>query len=142
MKRGILILALLLVGACAPAQKEVQTSPVQAEQVKEELLGLNVPIYPDFKLIPDKSFIYESGNIKVGRLVFRGRASIKDIVSFYKDALPQKGWEPLSITIYGNSAEMTFTTPDQILQIKAKKGFSETELVIQVGPKGELTKED
>jgi hypothetical protein len=140
MRRGVFLLLLFLAGACAPvSQQSVKTSPVQEEQVKEELLGENVPVYPGFKLIPEKSFIYESGNVKVGRLVFKGRAPIKEIVSYYKETLPEKGWEPLTITIYGNSAELTFTTPEKVLQIQVLKGFSETEIVLSLGPKGELT---
>ena len=138
MRRGIFLLLLFLAGACAPiSQQNVKTSPIQEEQVKEELLDENVPVYPGFKLIPEKSFIYESGNIRVGRLVFRGRAPIKEVVSYYKETLPKNGWEPLTITVYGNSAELTFTTPDKVLQIRVLKGFSETEIVLSLGPRGE-----
>jgi hypothetical protein len=140
MRKGMLLLLALLLGSCAQStQGNVKTAPVQEEQVKEEILGGNVPVYPGFKLIPSKSFIYESGSLKVGRLVFSGKAQIKNLVSYYKAVLPEKGWEPLSITINGNSAQLTFTSPDQVLQIEASKGFSETMLIIQIGPKGELT---
>jgi len=140
MKKGILLLLALTFVSCAQTtQSNVKTAPVQEEQVKEEILGANVPVYPGFKLIPSKSFIYESGSVKVGRLIFTGRAPIKNIVSYYKAVLPEKGWEPLTITVNGNSAQLTFTSPDQVLQIEASKGFSETELIIQIGPKGELT---
>lgn len=141
MKRILLVPAILVASACAPAtQQEVKTTPtLQEQQVKTDLLEENVPVYPGFHLIPDKSFIYESGNIKVGRLAFRGGAPVKDVVSYYKATLPEKGWEPLTITVYGKSAELTFTTPDKVLQIQVNRGFSETYLTIQVGPKGELT---
>ena len=141
MRKALLIPAILVVSACAPAtQQEVKTTPaLQEQQVKTDLLEENIPVYPGFHLIPDKSFIYESGNIKVGRLVFRGRASVKDIVSYYKATLPDKGWEPLTITVYGKSAELTFTNPSEVLQIQVNRGFSETYLTIQVGPRGELT---
>ncbi len=137
MKKLILILPLLLIGGCATTQHGGETTVITQEEVKAEILGDSVPVYPGFKLASSKSFIYESGNIKVGRLVFTGNAKIKDIVSYYKNTLPEKGWKPVAITIYGNSAELTFTTPTQFLQITAKKGFSETTLIIQIGPKGE-----
>ena len=141
MKRWFLIPAILIFSACAPAtQQKVETAPVQEQKVKADLLEENIPVYPGFRLVPEKSFIYESGNIKVGRLVFKGGAPVKDVVSYYKATLPENGWEPLTITVYGKSADMTFTTPESVLQIQVKRGFSETYLVIQVGPRGELTK--
>ncbi|WP_457679263.1 hypothetical protein [Thermovibrio sp.] len=143
MKKLILLpLAATLFFSCATTSQTEKTTVITQEQVKAELLGNAVPIYPGFKLISSKSFIYESGNIKVGRLVFVGDATIKDIVSYYKATLPDKGWEPVAITIYGNRAELTFTTPTQFLQIQAVKGFSQTTLIIQIGPKGELTNQE
>jgi len=138
MKKMLLIAPLILLSfSCATTQQE-GAAVITQEEVKAEILGDSVPIYPGFKLVPTKSFIYESGEIKVGRLVFVGKASVKDVVSYYKNTLPERGWEPVAITIYGNTAELTFTTPDQFLQIEVKKGFSETTLVIQIGPRGEL----
>ncbi len=140
MKRWLLIPAIVMLSACAPAtQQKVETAPIQEQKVKADLLEENIPIYPGFRLVPEKSFIYESGNIKVGRLMFKGGATVKDVVSYYKATLPENGWEPLTITVYGKSADMTFTKPEEVLQIQVKRGFSETYLIIQVGPKGELT---
>ncbi len=139
MKRLLFIAPLIFLSSCATVQTTSQKPLMTQEQIKEELLGDLVPVYPGFRLIPDKSFIYESGDIKVGRLYFVGDAKLKDLVSYYRETLPDKGWEPVAITIYGNSAELTYTTAQQFLQITIKKGFSQTSLIIQVGPRGELT---
>jgi len=140
-KYAVFPLMLILLGGCAT------TSPSSgnATQLKVQEKGIKVfddiPIYPGFREIPEKSFLYESGNIKVGRLVFVGNASVKSVVDYYKDSLPQTGWEPISVTIYGKAASMTYTTLDRVLQIEVKEEFSGTKLIIQVGPKGELTTE-
>lgn len=132
-------ITLVAVSSCATLNTSGQTE-VKVQTIKPEmLLGDSVPVYPGFRFVPQKSFIYESGDIKVGRLVFTGDAKVKDIVSYYKDVLPQQGWEPVAITIYGNQASLTYVTPDKTLQIQVSKGFSETVLVIQIGPRGELT---
>ncbi len=139
MKRLLFVAPLIFLSSCATVQTNSQKPLMTQEQIKEELLGDLVPVYPGFKLVPDKSFIYESGDIKVGRLYFVGDAKLKDLVSYYKETLPDKGWEPVATTIYGNTAELTYTTPQQFLQINLKKGFSQTSLIIQIGPRGELT---
>jgi len=144
MRKILLIPVLLSVASCAAVnQQKVETAPpVQEQKVKADLLQENIPVYPGFHLIPDKSFIYESGNIKVARLVFVGNADVKDVVSYYKATLPDNGWEPLTVTIYGKSAEMVFVNPQNVLQIQVNRGFSQTYLTIQVGPKGELTNQE
>ena len=136
----LIILALSACATTAMQEKDSQEVQVQTQTVKPEpILGEEVPVYPGFKFVPTKSFTYESGNIKVGRLLFNGRASIKEIVSYYKEVLPQQGWEPVAISVYGNQATLTYVMPDKTLQIQATKGFTETTIIIQIGPRGELT---
>ena len=136
-------LVILALSACATTAVEEKSSTevqAQVQTVKPELiLGEEVPVYPGFKFVPAKSFTYESGNIKVGRLLFRGRAPIKEVVNYYKEILPQQGWEPVAISVYGNQATLTYVMPDKTLQIQATKGFTETTIIIQIGPRGELT---
>jgi hypothetical protein len=118
--------------------KKNTTSDVEVKEIKPKTFD-NVPIYPDFEFVPEKSFIYESGEIKIGKLVFKGNASIDEVVNYYKATLPEEGWKPISISIFGKEANMTYTTSNRVLQVYVVKGFSETLLVIQVGPRGELT---
>jgi hypothetical protein len=141
MRRGALLIlgVAALISSCATVgQRQPKTVALTQEQVREELLGTTVPIYPGFTLVSDKSFIYESGNIKVGRLIFTGNASVKDVVSYYKATLPEKGWEPVAITIYGDSAQLTYVTPTQFLQIEVKKSYGTTYLIISLGPRGSV----
>lgn len=140
-KYVVLSIALLMITGCAvnsTSSNQYVTNAVK--QTKTEKFD-DIPIYPGFNIIREKSIIYESGNIKVGRLVFRGDASINDVVDYYKTNLPENGWEPISITIYENDANLTYVTSDRVLQIRANRGFSGTTLIIQVGPRGELTAE-
>ena len=134
-------LVFLLMAGCAvnsASQKGSVTTEVQ--QIKTKMFD-DIPVYPGFKLIPEKSFVYESGNVKVGRLIFRGKSSINDMVNYYKNTLPEQGWEPISISIYGKDASLTYVTSDRVLQVRITRGFSETILIIQMGPRGELTSE-
>ncbi|MEO2083335.1 MAG: hypothetical protein ABGX12_04875 [Desulfurobacteriaceae bacterium] len=133
--------ALMLLSGCVTMQTSEKQPALSQQVVKLQLLGDAVPVYPGFKVVPSKSFIYESGNIKVGRVEFVGSASVKDIVSYYKNTLPERGWEPVAVRVYGNSAQLTYVTPEQFLQISVNKGFSETRIVIELGPRGEVGQE-
>ncbi len=136
----LLLMPVIAITSCATLNTSNHPAEVKVQTIKPEmLLGDAVPVYPGFRFVSQKSFIYESGDVKVGRLVFTGNAKVKDIVSYYKDVLPQQGWEPIAVTIFGNQASLTYVTPDRTLQIEVSRGFSDTVLVIQVGPRGELT---
>jgi hypothetical protein len=142
-KHFVFPLAFLLLSGCAAVNSASQKGSVTTEvqqQIKTEMFD-DVPVYPGFKVIPEKSFVYESGNVKVGRLIFKGKSSINDLVSYYKNTLPEQGWEPISVSIYGKDASLTYVTSDRVLQIRITRGFSETTLIIQMGPRGELTSE-
>ncbi len=131
---------LLLAGCAVNSASQKGSVTTEVQQIKTKMFD-DIPVYPGFKLIPEKSFVYESGNVKVGRLIFRGKSSINDMVNYYKNTLPEQGWEPISISIYGKDANLTYVTSDRVLQVRMTQGFSETTLIIQVGPRGELTSE-
>jgi len=131
---------LLLAGCAVNSASQRGSVTTEVQQIKTKMFD-DIPVYPGFKLIPEKSFVYESGNVKVGRLIFRGKSSINDMVNYYKNTLPEQGWEPISISIYGKDANLTYVTSDRVLQLRMTQGFSETTLIIQVGPRGELTSE-
>ena len=131
---------LLLAGCAVNSASQKGSVTTEVQQIKTKMFD-DIPVYPGFKLIPEKSFVYESGNVKVGRLIFRGKSSINDMVNYYKNTLPEQGWEPISISIYGKDANLTYVTSDRVLQVRMTLGFSETTLIIQVGPRGELTSE-
>lgn len=133
MKRLLLAVCVLLsLAGCATVNNQ---QVITANSTAIKTLG-NVPVYPGFNLINDQSFTYESGNIDVGRLVFGGNAKISNIVDFYKNALMQLGWQPISVSTYDDKAFLSYITSDRALQIQVEKGFSGTRLVIQVGPRG------
>ena len=139
MRRLALIVTVLTAFCgCATTSGSGEQKPEIQVARPEVFLGEEVPVYPGFKLIPEKSFSYESGNLKVGRFVFKGKALVKDIVAYYRDNLPEHGWEPVAITVYGKQASLTYITPEKSLQIHVAKKFSEVYLVIQIGPRGEV----
>ncbi len=134
--RGLLLLSFfVLLSSCAATQTTESPGVTPQKQEINRSVFENIPIYPGFKLIYDKSFTYQSGDIKVGKLVFSGKAKLMDVVNFYKKSLPELGWELVSAYTYEKSAFLDFLSETQSLQISAKKEFSGLKLTIQVGPR-------
>ncbi len=135
MKRTLLLVPFLMFVSCAMTQTQQDVGvSTQKQEINREVFG-DIPVYPGFKLVYNKSFTYQSGSIKVGRLVFTGTASIVDVVNFYRKSLKELGWDLVSSYTYEKSAFMDFLSPDRSLQISLEKEFSGLKLVIQVGPR-------
>ena len=135
MRKLVILSLMLLMASCAVSQttENPEVAP-QKQEINRSVFG-DIPIYPGFKLIYDKSFTYQSGDIKVGKLVFSGKAKLMDVVDFYKKSLPELGWELVSAFTYEKSAFMDFLSEDRSLQINVKKEFSGLKLTIQIGPR-------
>ncbi len=135
-KLGILVLLLAFSGvSCAVNQGG--NAEVVVKTAKNNILGYSVPLFPGFKFVPERSFVYESGDVKMGRFVFVGQAKVEDVVLYYKEVLPQQGWEPVAVSVFGKEAILTYVTPEQTLNINLSRKGSTTTMIVQLGPKGE-----
>jgi hypothetical protein len=110
----MIILALLLT-ACetwpwqkTPTEPVAQMDPLAAKDTKEPYEapvapqpGLALSTEQRFKDIPlpvglkedlDRTFVYESGALQVGRMVYTSRASVSELAQFFINQCPAAGW--------------------------------------------------
>jgi len=84
----------------------------------------DVPLPVGMKAIPRESYIYESSNLQVGRMVYKSRASVNELAQFYINETPMANWQFQHITQAQDGAELLFTKPDRTLKIGIKnRGF-------------------
>ena len=63
-KLGILVLLLAFSGvSCAVNQGG--NAEVVVKTAKNNILGNSVPLFPGFKFVPERSFVYESGDVRM-----------------------------------------------------------------------------
>ena len=113
-------------------QGEVYAATTLAVSAKLRFSDLAVPA--GFKLIKDKSFVFQTEQTRVALLKYAGRAKLEDLVEFYREQMLLYNWQLLNVVEYGRSV-LNFERAEQscIVTIEAK-GMKKI-ITISVAPK-------
>lgn len=76
----------------------------------------DVPLPEKAKEDLDRSYVYESGNLQIGRMVYDIRADVNDIAQFYVKECPNHGWK-LDNVIQGNGIQLNYSKEGRKLQV-------------------------
>ncbi len=102
----------------------VNTIQMAAQETPLELIPRNKVmgrfsfVIPDnFRFINDQSLIYDyKGDIRA-YLVYAGKASTVQLINFFTDYMPEKGWEPDFATV-STDGILAFKKEDRLIVIK------------------------
>ncbi len=94
----------------------------------------DIPIPPDLKLDHKRSIVFESPNLKVGVLVYKGRVDALSLFEYFEKKLPEYGWNLRSYFKYGKYI-ILFSKNDKDLVIRIVDKNFITELFIWVVPR-------
>lgn len=102
-----------------PAAEVVTPSPPQQSglQMAPNQRFKDVPLPTKAKEDKERSYVYESPNLQVGRMVYTLRADVNDIAQFYIDACPAADWKLVDIKQAGGGAEILFRKPGKKLEV-------------------------
>lgn len=113
----ILLLVSVLVG-CGTTQDSYQMG---TESVPKNLRPLavsryfkfeNIPIPKEYEIETKKSFVFQNNFITVGLLHYKGDATADQLVSFFREQMPNYGWRLLNVVEYGKKI-MNFEAEQQ-----------------------------
>jgi hypothetical protein len=76
---------------------------------------LPVGLTPD----PERTYVYDSGNLKVGRLVYTTRASAEEMGQFYLREAPAAGWT-FERMVQAGGLELYFSKPGMRMTVVAR----------------------
>lgn len=96
----------------------------------------DVPIPAGFKADRSKSFIYESGggSVKVGRMYYSGWNGLQELVSYYQNAMINKGWKMVNAMEHDGMI-LNYEKKGWICTLIVTESVLKTHLEIQIGPK-------
>ena len=97
---GYLLPTLLL--GCVALPGKSQSGSAQSLQAQSILKFSDLPVPAGFKILPEDSYSFESSGVRVGLLRYQGKASLDQVVNFYKEQMPMYNWALLNITEYGD----------------------------------------
>ena len=93
----------------------------------------DVPIPQEMNVQSKNSYVFQSGQIKMGFLTLRGRVDSNSLVSFFVSALPHDGWR-LKGQFKFNRSLLIFDKPDKVCVILMKEATYYTYVEVYVSP--------
>jgi hypothetical protein len=80
-------------GASAPQSADAPPPGASGLALSSDQRFPDVPVPVGMTPDPDRTYVYDTGNLKVGRLVYKTRASSSEIGEFYLREAPAAGWK-------------------------------------------------
>lgn len=80
-------------GAKAPQSADMPPGGQAGLAISSEQRFPDVPLPIGLTADAERTYVYDSGNLKVGRLVYKTRASTSEIGEFYLREAPAAGWK-------------------------------------------------
>jgi hypothetical protein len=102
-----------------PDEPQAVSAPQQGLALSSTQRFADVPLPVGLSEDADRTFVYESGSLMMGRMVYTTRASVAELAQFYIDAAPAANWKMTNIIQTGD-AEINFTKPGRKLVVKAQ----------------------
>ncbi len=139
MKKCLVLLVLMCfaVSGCAffnkSATKDEAPQP-KYEQLNQAYYGFpDVPVPKELKLVNEKTFVYETVNLRAGVLVLRGNVDIQSLENYFKVNMIKNGWKFVNSFKFKEVA-LNFMKEDRTCNIKMTKDSFDAEVEIWVGP--------
>ncbi|MFP4036288.1 MAG: hypothetical protein ACLFUE_02075 [Desulfobacteraceae bacterium] len=139
---GALFVVLLCVAACGGRfGGKTPSEPVSISDEFEEDLPRDsayydfedIPVHRKMKLEPEPSLLFETRNLKAGRICFKGRLDPVELFEFFVVNMPSENWQLRSYFKYGVYL-LVFEKPDRDCIISINKSTFNTQLEIWVTP--------
>lgn len=145
LRKFALLCALLSLGACQStpwnedAPGGLGAEPVPGSPAPIDAGGLLPSVNRRFKDVPlpveatedlERSYVYESSNLQIGRMVYTSRASVTALAQFYIDECQRIGWN-LESALQANGTNLEFRKPGKKLTVSVEpQGVGRSNLLI------------
>lgn len=95
----------------------------------------DIPVPAGFTLERGKSYSFQNDVTRVGRLVYTGRSSLNNVLSFYQQQMPLHGWQEMSYVDYDASVRYYEKSGQScILAVEPIFGLQNIRIVLSTQP--------
>jgi hypothetical protein len=115
------------------------TTPTPMLEPSGTLKFTDIPVPKGFKFLAADSYAFQSGNLRVGVLVYSGRATAEQLVAFYQGQMPIYNWNLLNVIEYGKRL-LNFDRDNESCVINIEPKLLNTKVIISIGPKQQYPK--
>lgn len=141
----VFVILFLVATGCALFDKSAKTdppagtSPPRYEPLNQAFYGFpDVPVPKELTFVPEKSFVYETMNLRVGVMILRGNVDLQSLENYFKVNMLKNGWRFVNSFKFRDIA-MNFAKEDRTCNIKMNKESFSAEVEVWVGPATALT---
>lgn len=124
---------------CAGISKKDMTVGVPMLEPSAMLKFADIPVPQGFKFLPTDSYVFQSGNVRVGVLVYTGRANAEQLVAFYQNQMPMYNWNLLNVIEYGKRM-LNFDRENESCVVNIEPKMLKTKVTVSLGPKLRIPK--
>ncbi|MCX8109954.1 MAG: hypothetical protein N3D15_01705 [Syntrophorhabdaceae bacterium] len=132
----LVIIGLLVLSGCTWFKKtpdDPQARP-KDEKINQVFYGFpDVPLPKELKYVSEKSFVFETSNLKAGVMFFNGDVEMQSLENYFKVNLVKNGWRFVNSYRY-KDVVLNFIKDDKTCNIKMTRSAFNTEVEIWVGP--------
>jgi hypothetical protein len=117
------------------AAKDETPQPGQGQDVlNQTFYGFpDVPMPSELKFIREKSFIYETANLRVGVMYLNGNVDLESLENYFKINMIKNGWKFINSFKF-KDVTLNFVKDDKTCNIKMAKDSFNAEVEVWVGP--------
>ena len=130
---ALLLLSAIFSGCASFPGRESSASTLQAQSI---LKFSDLPVPAGFKMLPKDSYCFESAGVRAGLLRYQGRATLDQVVNFYKEQMPMYNWTLVNTTQYGDCI-MNFDREQESCIITISTRGNTSTISMAMGPKSQ-----
>ena len=84
----------------------------------------------------ERTYVYQSPSLQLGRMVYNSKASVNELAQFFLTQCPLMGWD-LENVIEANGAYLLFEKPDKrlVVTVQNRRRLRGSQFVLQLTPK-------
>jgi hypothetical protein len=137
-KWAVLVLAVLLLATgCTTIKRwtgqEEQSVPKSEAPNVTYYSFPDIPIPKELELVRDKSFVYETSNLRTGLIVLSGNVDINSLEQYFKTNMAKNGWRFINGFKYA-TVILNYMKDDKAAHIRISRENFSTWVEIWVGP--------
>ena len=141
----VLVLAGLAMGACKSGSGSSANNDSTTSGAPVLRTGLVPSIQTRFSDVPlpmgikediERTFVYESQSLQIGRLIYTTKSSATEVAQFYIEEAPQHNWKLVNV-LRADGTHLTFEKPDKHMMVLVRPlgvGRGGTQLIITLTP--------
>ena len=138
-KWAVLVLVVLLLATGCSTWNRLTGQEEQQPLSKTETPNVayysfpDIPVPKELDLVRDKSFVYETANVRTGLLVLKGNVDINSLEQYFRTNMAKNGWRFINGFKYA-TVILNYMKEDRAAHIRISRETWSTWVEIWVGP--------